>query len=84
MYNKISAPREKPHVPDDGFWMRMGRKSWFPARVMTDQEYSDLLKEKMLKLDVEISIIDDRIAALRKQQALEAGEASSTSDQGTG
>ncbi len=84
IYNKISAPREKPHVPGDGFWMRMGRKSWFPARVMTDQEYADLLKEKMLKLDVEISIIDDRIAALRKQQALEAEKASSTSDQGTG
>lgn len=57
--------------PQQGFWRRMSEKSWSPITVMNDEQYIELLKEKMLKVDVEISIVDDRIAALREQQQAE-------------
>lgn len=38
---------------------------WSPLRKLTDQEYEKLLEEKILKLDAEIAIINDNIAALR-------------------
>ncbi|ETS76000.1 hypothetical protein PFICI_12944 [Pestalotiopsis fici W106-1] len=38
---------------------------WSPLKKLTDQEYEKLLEEKILKLDAEIAIIDDNIAALK-------------------
>jgi hypothetical protein len=53
---------------EHGFWRRMSEKSWSPVTVMTDQQYVELLNDKMLKVDVEIAITNDRIAALREEQ----------------
>ncbi|KAJ6784138.1 hypothetical protein PWT90_04168 [Aphanocladium album] len=43
-----------------GFWSRLN-----PLKKLTDEEYMDMMREKKLKLDVDISLIDDRIAELR-------------------
>lgn len=75
-YNRLSVKSEI--VRDEskqGFWRRMSEKSWSPVKVMNDQEYAEMLKEKMLKVDAEISIVDDKIAALRKQQEEEGATA---------
>ncbi|EXJ84348.1 hypothetical protein A1O3_05015 [Capronia epimyces CBS 606.96] len=43
-----------------------------PMKSLTDDEYAHLLQDKLLKLEAEISILDDQIATLRaasKQQA---------------
>jgi hypothetical protein len=38
---------------------------WSPLKKLSDKEYIDMMEEKMLKLDVEIALIDDRITELR-------------------
>ncbi|KAK3721520.1 hypothetical protein LTR37_003076 [Vermiconidia calcicola] len=76
-YNKISVKSES--VRDEskqGFWRRMSEKSWSPVKIMNDEEYAEMLREKMLKVDVEISIIDDKIAALRNQHEIEGAKES--------
>lgn len=40
-------------------------QSWSPFSVLTDAQYEDILREKILKLDVEIALINDRIQATR-------------------
>ena len=67
-FNSLSARREILRDPKPGFWKRMSEKSWSPVTVMSDEEYVEMLKEKMLKVDVEISILDDKMAALRKEE----------------
>lgn len=54
----------KPKVDDDkeGFFTR-----WTPLKKLTDQEYKDMMFEKMLRIDADIALIDDRIVELRKQ-----------------
>ncbi|KJZ74765.1 hypothetical protein HIM_05882 [Hirsutella minnesotensis 3608] len=37
-----------------------------PLKKMTDQEYVDMMNEKILKVEVDIALIDDRIAELRE------------------
>lgn len=34
---------------------------------LTDQEYENILEEKLLRLDAEIAIIDDNVAELKAQ-----------------
>ncbi|KAK9425423.1 hypothetical protein SUNI508_13031 [Seiridium unicorne] len=38
---------------------------WSPLKKLSDQEYEKLLEEKILKLDAEIAIINDNLAALK-------------------
>jgi len=64
-----SQPAAEPKEP---FWKRMAQSSWSPVTVMSDEQYADTLREKMLKVDVEVAVLDDKIAALRKQQQDEA------------
>ncbi len=54
--------------PKQSFWRRMSEKAWSPVTVMSDEEYAKMLKEKMLRVDAQLSILDDRMAALRKVQ----------------
>ncbi|KAK6440699.1 hypothetical protein LTR95_003085 [Oleoguttula sp. CCFEE 5521] len=56
--------------------------SWadlLPVKHMTNEEYAEILREKLLKVDVEISILDDKMAALKVQQA--SGPARSETEQ---
>lgn len=54
-------------------------QSWLsklsPLKKLSDEEYINMMKEKILKVDVDIALIDDRIAELRKaeQQEKERG-----------
>ncbi|KAF6832212.1 hypothetical protein CPLU01_06311 [Colletotrichum plurivorum] len=46
--------------------------SWSPLKKLTDDEYRDMIDEKMLKIDVEIALVDDKIAELRASKVAEA------------
>jgi hypothetical protein len=59
-FNKPTA--DASAEPKLGFWGRM-----VPMKHMSNEEYAEMLKEKRLRVEVEISIIDDKIAALRQQ-----------------
>ena len=49
----------------------MGGKGWSLMKMMSDEEYMERLKNQQLGVDAEISILDDKIAVLRKQQEQE-------------
>ncbi|KAF2159439.1 hypothetical protein M409DRAFT_60788 [Zasmidium cellare ATCC 36951] len=66
IYNRYTAPRDVQ--PRENFWKRMSEKSWTPFKVLSNEEYTELLKEKMLKVEVEIAVLDDKIAALKEQR----------------
>ena len=41
---------------------------------LTDEQYAEMLRERKLKVDVEIAILDDKIAAIKKDQAMQPAE----------
>lgn len=61
---------EPPAEQRDPLWRRMFNSSWSPVKVLNDEEYLHKLREKMLKVDVEIALIDDKIEALRQEPQL--------------
>lgn len=70
--NRSSSAPEASEARDTG-------GSWLwklsPVKKLTDEEYIDMLKEKILKMEVDIALIDDRIAEL---QAAEKAKGSSS------
>ncbi|KAM0352456.1 hypothetical protein ACHAPU_002123 [Fusarium lateritium] len=72
--NRMAA--RKPKVQDENdetFFTR-----WTPLKKLTDQEYRDMMAEKMLRIDADIALIDDRVVELRKQAEEEAQSSPST------
>ena len=66
--NKFTAPREISVDSKPGFWRRMSEKSYSPVTVLSNEEYAEMLQEKLLRVEAEIAVIDDKIAALKKQE----------------
>lgn len=71
MYNSWSRAPQRGETQRTGFWQSMSEKSWTPFKVLSNEEYAKMLEEKMLKVEVEISILDDKIAAMKEQQRVE-------------
>lgn len=42
---------------------------WSPMRQISDQEYEKILEDKMLRIDAELAILNDNIAALKEQSS---------------
>ena len=46
---------------------RIAEMKWSPMEVLTDERYEEMLQEKLLKIEVEIALIDDRIESFRQK-----------------
>lgn len=57
-----------------------GRSSWLnsrwsPVKVLSDDEYEKLLQEKLLRVNAEISLLDESIQAVKdEERAKETGD----------
>lgn len=73
IYNSWRLRREeRANVPKQGFLESLSKKKWSPVRSLSDEEYANILREKALRVEVEIAVLDDKIAALRKQESEES------------
>lgn len=50
---------------------KASKSSWIPMREVTDEEYVSIMKEKILRTEVEIALIRDKIDALKEEKRLE-------------
>ncbi|KID75049.1 uncharacterized protein G6M90_00g056420 [Metarhizium brunneum] len=72
-----STPSQASKSSDGSSWL----SKLSPLKKLTDEEYIDMMKEKILKVEVDIALIDDRIAELKaaeeeKEGRSQAGDAS--------
>lgn len=67
LYNGASGSSSVDVGPKKNFWERVGERSWSPMKVLSNEDYAAMLKERQLKIDVEIAVIDDKLAELRKE-----------------
>lgn len=47
------------------FWRRLAESKWTPFKVLSDEEYEVMLREKLLRVNAELAIIDDKMEKLR-------------------
>ena len=83
-FQSSKTKRENGDVqPNKSFSERMSGKGWSLMKVMSDDEYKELLKKQQLVVDAEIAVMEDKITALRRkqQEALGMEDSKSTSSQ---
>jgi hypothetical protein len=54
--------------PSKPLAQRMAESKWIPLRTLSDEEYRDMLGEKLLSVEAEIALLDDKIAELEKSR----------------
>jgi hypothetical protein len=68
-YNFIYDRLEK--TPDtSSFLDRAAKSKWVPLRSISDEEYKDILQERLDKLNHDISKVEGQIASLQQQKRL--------------
>lgn len=72
LVNSIASRKKKESDDDSSFF----DSKWSPLKRLTDSEYTHMMDEKMLKVEADIALIDERIAVLREQEKREAQTAS--------
>ncbi|CBX96535.1 hypothetical protein LEMA_P108000.1 [Plenodomus lingam JN3] len=55
--------------PGESLMYRFAKSKWSPMSVLNDEEYEKMMQEKVLHVEAEIALIDDKIAELRKKAA---------------
>ncbi len=53
-------------TPRPSLLARFAEARWSPMQNLSDEQYEDLLKEKLLRIDAEIALIDERIEDLQR------------------
>ena len=64
-YNMISAAQTSEANPRRSIMQRLTESKWMPLKALSDQQYEEMLQQKIFKIDVEISIIDETITNLK-------------------
>ncbi|KPM35706.1 hypothetical protein AK830_g10857 [Neonectria ditissima] len=68
MFANRMATREPKVKDENDSWFR---SKWSPLKKLTDDEYIDLMSEKILRVEADIALVDDRIAELREMEKAE-------------
>lgn len=59
------------NAPRRSFMQRLTESDWVPLKALSDQQYEEMLSEKLLKIEADVSLIDEKITALKLSQVSE-------------
>ncbi|KAI4954362.1 hypothetical protein J4E91_002075 [Alternaria rosae] len=53
--------------PKENFMHKIAKSKWSPMQVLTDDDYENMMQEKLLRVEAQIAVIDDKIDVLKRQ-----------------
>ncbi|KAJ5690595.1 hypothetical protein N7462_004987 [Penicillium macrosclerotiorum] len=66
-FNRLDAwQMDWAQHPSKPFGQRVAESKWIPLRHLSDQEYRGMLSEKLLSVEAEIALLDEKIEELEK------------------
>lgn len=68
-FNRVDAwQMEKAQNPTKPLAQRMADSKWIPLRHLSDEEYREMLNEKLLSIEAEIALLDEKIEKLEESR----------------
>ena len=67
-YNSLDARQASAESSDTSVWNRLMDSPFSPLKKLSNDEYEDLMKERLIRIEAEISLIDDEVATLKVAQ----------------
>ena len=72
-YNIVSSSRRAAALNSDqistpSFLQKLASKKWIPMKSLSNEEYEGMLQDKLIKVEAEIALLDEDIAALKAKE----------------
>ncbi|KAI4265173.1 MAG: hypothetical protein L6R38_009606 [Xanthoria sp. 2 TBL-2021] len=64
-HGSIGAQDAKPEEP---LWKRVLNSKWSPMKVLSDEQYEKMLREKLLRVEAELAIVDEDIEKVKQRE----------------
>lgn len=77
------AATEGQKEADSTIWRRVADSKWSPMKVLSDEEYENMLREKLLRVNAEIALVDESIERLRVEHQKSSAEKEMIGTRGT-
>ena len=61
---------EQADAPSKPFLQRLADSKWVPLRSLSDDDYRGMLSEKLLSIEAEVALLDEKIQELEKVKAV--------------
>lgn len=66
--SEAQAAAEGQEKPVKRFWERVAEMKWSPLTVLSDEDYGNILKEKLLRVEAEIALVDEEVERLKGEE----------------
>lgn len=68
-FNRVDAwQMHRAQNPSKPLAVRMAESKWIPLKHLSDEEYRGILSEKLLSIEAEIALLDEKIEGLEKSR----------------
>ncbi len=64
----VQAAAEGKKTDAKRFWERIAEMKWSPLTAVSDEDYGNLLKEKLLRVEAEIALVDEEVERLKGEE----------------
>ncbi|KAH7384161.1 hypothetical protein DE146DRAFT_217393 [Phaeosphaeria sp. MPI-PUGE-AT-0046c] len=78
---ELQEQAQPDYEPKGTLMQRIAKSKWSPMSILTDEQYEAMLQEKLLKVEAEIAIIDERIEGVKKAAMEEEAQRASREQQ---
>ena len=76
VYNKLDAKyseqvaveMHKEKEEKRGLWNKVAEMKWSPMKKLSDEEYGNLLKERLLRIEADIALVDEELEKVRSEE----------------
>ena len=70
VFNRVDAWQlNQAQNPSKSLAQRIADSKWIPLRQLTDEDYHGILSEKLLSIEAEIALLDEKIEELEKSRS---------------
>ena len=78
VYNKLDASYSEQAAAEihkdkeekKGLWNRVADMKWSPMKKLSDEEYGNLLKERLLRIEADIALLDEELEKVRSEESV--------------
>jgi len=63
----LSSDTDATSKPRKPMLERLANSRWSPVKILSDEEYENMLQEKLLRVEAEIAVLDEHIENLRRE-----------------
>ena len=53
---------------EEALWKRVLNSKWSPMKVLSDEQYEKMLREKLLRVEAELALVDEDIEKVKQRE----------------